>query len=376
AILVAFRLWSGRAAAPETGPSERRAPVAVAPIERGPITLRRTFTGALEAWSSFTVAPKVAGRIKEITVDISDPVERGQIVARLDDAEYVQDVAQAAADLTVAQAMLAEAASLAEVATREIERLDGLRTSGFATESAYETAEAERLARVAQVKVAEAQITRAEAALASARIRLGYTSIGADWIETSDRRVVSERFLDEGDTVSASTPILGVVDIDRMIAVIHVTERDYSQLHEKQEATLVTDAFPGETFSGSIARIAPVFQDETRQARVEVLVPNKDRRLKPGMFVRVSLVLDHKDDTTTVPEAALTRREGKEGVFVVDEAGETVRWVPVGTGLTDGERVEVFGEGLTGRVVVLGQQLVDDGSAITIPETNGALPAQ
>jgi multidrug efflux pump subunit AcrA (membrane-fusion protein) len=76
-------------------------PVAVVPVERGPIALRRTFSGALEAAAQFVVAPKVAGRVRELAVDLGDAVERGQVVARLDDEELVQAVRQAEADLAV-----------------------------------------------------------------------------------------------------------------------------------------------------------------------------------------------------------------------------------------------------------------------------------
>lgn len=368
ATVIVTVAWRGEKTAAGAGWAERRAPVAVAPIERGSITLRRTFSGTLEANSSFNVASEVSGRIESIAIDIGDAVERGQVVATLEDAEFEQAVAQAEADLAVAQANLVEARSLAEISDREIQRMNDLRAEGYTSQSQLDTVEAESLARQARLKVAEAQITRAQSALKSARIRLGYSSIVAGWDGPGDKRVVAERFFDEGDTVSANSPILRVVDIDRMIAVIFATERDYASLRENQEATFVTDAFPGETFGGSIKRIAPVFRESTRQARVELLVPNPDRRLKPGMFVRAMLTLDHADDTTIVPEAAITRRGDAEGVFLVDESGETVRWAPVQTGLRDSERVEVFGEGLTGRVVVLGQQLIGDNSAIVIPD--------
>jgi RND family efflux transporter MFP subunit len=370
-LLVAFRVASNLLDGTDGDRPERRAPVAIAPIERGPIAQRRTFTGALEAHASFVVAPKVAGRIQRIHVRMSDPVQRGQLLAELDDAEYLQQVAQAEADLAVARASLAEAESLSAIATREIARLEELRGSGYASQAVFETAEAERLAREAQVKVAVAQITRAESALASARIRLGYTRIHADWPDGADSgpRRVAERFLDEGDNVSANTPILRVVDIDPILAVINATERDYARLAPGQEAVLTTDAFPEETFQGSIARVAPVFRETTRQARVELLVPNPDGRLRPGMFARASLVLARNSDSTIVPLSALTRRGDSEGVFVL--AGterDRARWVPVRTGLRDGDRVEVFGEDLEGDVIVLGQQLIDDGSLVRVPE--------
>ena len=94
--------------------------MAVTPIVQDAIVLRRAFTGALEAGASFTVAPKVSGRVETIAVDLADPVRRGQVVAQLDDAEYEQDVAQAQADLAVAEANLEEARSLAAIARREV----------------------------------------------------------------------------------------------------------------------------------------------------------------------------------------------------------------------------------------------------------------
>jgi RND family efflux transporter MFP subunit len=317
--------WRGEKGTANAEWADRRAPVAVAPIERGSITLRRTFSGTLEAYSSFNVASEVSGRIESIAIDIGDPVERNQVVATLEDAEFEQAVAQADADLAVAQANLVEARSLAEISDREIQRMDDLRVEGFTSQSQLDTVEAESLARQARLKVAEAQITRSQSALKSARIRLGYSTVVAGWDGPGDERVVAERFFDEGDTVSANSPILRVVDIDRMIAVIFVTERDYASLHDNQEATFVTDAFPGETFAGSIKRIAPVFREATRQARVELLVPNPGRRLKPGMFVRAMLTLDHVDDTTIVPEAAITRRGDAEGVRSAPGNAPTLR---------------------------------------------------
>jgi multidrug efflux pump subunit AcrA (membrane-fusion protein) len=95
------------------------APVEVAAVSRGPLTLRRTFNGTLKARAEFMVAPKVAGRIEKIFVNLADQVERGQVVAELDNDEYVQAVAQARADLAVARANLAEAKSALEQAERE-----------------------------------------------------------------------------------------------------------------------------------------------------------------------------------------------------------------------------------------------------------------
>ena len=341
-------------------------PVEVADIERGPIERRRAFTGTLEARAGFVVAPKVGGRIEEIGVDLADTVTRGQLVAKLDDAEFVQAVAQVQADWAVAKANLAEARSLLEIAERELERIEQLRQRGVASASQQDTAKADQLAKQAHVEVTRAQLTRAEAELEASRIRLGYTQVAADWRGGTDQRVVAERYVDEGETVSANAPLLRIVEIDPVTAVFFVTERDYALLKPEQIATLRTDAFPGENFQGRIARIAPVFLESTRQARVEVWLDNPGLRLKPGMFVRATVVLDRVAETTIVPEQALVRRDGRDGVFVLDADGKSVSWRDVAVGIRQGDKVQVEGERLGTRVVTLGQQLLDDGSEVSV----------
>jgi RND family efflux transporter MFP subunit len=344
------------------------APVEVAEIEQGPIELRRTYSGTLEALAKFVVAPKVSGRVERLSVDISDPVRRGEVVAELDNDEYVQAVAQARADLAVAKANRAEAESALKIADRDLERVGTLRKRGVASESQFDTAAANRLAKQVQLEVARAQVTRAKSALETANIRLGYTKITADWTSGDEHRVVAERYVDQGETVSANTPLLLIVEIDPITGVIFVTEKDYARLKPGQLVTLTTDAFPGERFEGRIDRIAPVFREATRQARVELTIDNPQRRLKPGMFIRAEIVLEQVPLATIVPEQALTKRDDRTGVFLVDDDGQTVTWRDVTVGITEGGRVQVEGEGLTGRVVTLGQQLVSSGSRITIPD--------
>jgi RND family efflux transporter MFP subunit len=237
----------------------------------------------------------------------------------------------------------------------------------MSSESQFDAVQADQLTKAAQVKVAEAQRTRAEAALESAKIQLGYTKVTADWSGGSDQRVVAERFVDEGETVSANTPLLSIVELDPVTGVIFVAEKDYARLRRDQPVSLATDAYPGEHFQGRIDRIAPVFRQATRQARVELVIENPEHRLKPGMFIRATVVLDRMSEATIVPEQALATRDDRIGIFVVSEDSRSVAWREVTVGIREGNRVQVTGEGLTGRVVTLGQQLVNDGSAITIP---------
>jgi RND family efflux transporter MFP subunit len=362
----AYTAWQGQI---DNGVARqaRPAPVAVAPVEHGPIAAYRTFSGELAALAEFVVAPKVAGRVEAVLVNIGDTVRRGQVVAELDDDEYVQAVAQAQADLAVARANRSEAQSLLEIADREFKRTQSLRRRGIASESELDAARQDLLAKRARVTVAEAQVAKFAAALESANIRLGYTRVTAGWSGDDDERIVAERYVDEGQTLAANAPMLMIVKLNPILGVVFVTERDYGYMRNGQPVSLTTDAYPDETFTGRIVRIAPIFRQATRQARIEMSIDNTAYRLKPGMFIRARVELRRVAEAVIVPEQALTERNDRTGVFLVAADGRSVVWREVTVGIRDGDRVQVEGRGLEGRVVTLGQQLVKDGSPITIP---------
>lgn len=346
--------------------AQQPVPVEVARIEHGPIALKRSFSGELEALAEFVVAPKVSGRVERVLVNIADTVRRGQVVATLDNDEYVQAVAQARADLAVARANLSEAESAREISQREFKRTESLLKRGIASDSEFDAAKQARLAKQAQLSVAEAQIMKYASALETANIRLGYTQVTAGWSGVDDQRVVAERYVDEGQTVAANTALLMIVDLDPIIGVVFVTERDYAHMQPGQLVSLTTEAYPGEAFTGRIVRIAPVFRTATRQARIEMTIDNPQHRLKPGMFIQASVELSRVADAVIVPEQALTERNDRTGVFLVSEDEKSVLWREVTVGIREGQRVQVEGQGLTGRVVIIGQQLVKDGAPITI----------
>ena len=362
-----FGQFQDRAGTSKRGRALRPVPVEVVPIQRGPIVLRRIFSGELEALAEFVVAPKVSGRVERVHVNIADTVKRGQVVAELDNDEYVQAVAQARADLLVASSNLSEAGSVLQIANREFKRTQALLKRGIASSSDFDAVRQDQLAKQAQLKVAEARVTKAETSLETTKTRLGYTKVTAGWTGGDKQRIVAERYVDEGQTVAANAPLLLIVELHPIVGVVFVTERDYARMKSGQLVSLTTDAYPGERYTGRIDRIAPIFRKSTRQARIEITVDNPQHRLKPGMFIRATVVLAQVQETTIVPEQALTIRDDKSGVFLVSEDGRSVAWREVKVGIREGDRVQVEGEGLSGRVVTLGQQLVNNGSPITIP---------
>ena len=274
------------------------APVEVVPIENGLIRSMRTYSGSLEAGALFDVAPKVSGRLDSIRVDLGDGVVPGQVLATLEDDEFRQMLAQAEAELRVAEANLQEANNALLTAERSAERSKSLNERGIASDASLDDAQQGLAAGRARQLVAEAQKQRAEAALAEANIRLGYTEIVARWPGDDTRRVVAERFVDAGQLVGSNDPVMQIVDIDTLTAVFFVTERDYRGLAVGQPVDLATDAWPEQVFVGEIARIAPVFRSSSRQAR---------RRLTHGSIPRCARV-DRSTERLSAMQRSKARR--------------------------------------------------------------------
>lgn len=325
--------------------------------------------------------------------------EKVRLDAALEDEELAQKVLQAEAELGIAKANVEECISNLNVAEREFERAKALRGKTIMSQSGLDEAEARYLAERARKQVAEAQVTEKEAALKSARVRLSqtqknarvnelllaqsqvaqqeaavksaevqlsYTRIHAEWEGGSDVRYVGERFVDGGVMLTSNTPILNVVDISRLRAFIYVIERDYPLMKIGQDAVIMIDAYPDKTFSGRIARISHVLQETSRQALVEVEIPNEDLLLKPGMFARLEIEFAEHESAVVIPRAALVRYRDQQGVFSVDENGQTVKFIPVRSGIVTTNLIEILEPPLTGMVVTLGHHLLSDGASIFV----------
>lgn len=351
--------------------------VEVAPVSRGALRDLGSYTGTLTARTRVAVSAKISGRLNRLLVDIGDPVRSGQLLAVLEDDEYRQAEIQAQADLQVARANLEEARSALTMAERNLERARALHQSGIQSDAQLDQVTAAYDSQQARFHVAEAQVANREAALASARVRLSYTRIAASWDRGRPVRYVGERFADEGALLAANAPILSVIELQPITAVFHVTDREYFRLKPGQAAIVRNSAFPGKSFAGRIERIAPLLQEASRQARVEIEVDNPERLLKPGMFVNVEIEFARRAGVTVVPFNALAKRGGQEGVFRVADDGQTARFLPVRTGIVEEGRVEIVEpKDLAGRVVVLGHYLLETQGRIILPEAeNGGPPA-
>ncbi len=370
-IAAGVVLWLDRDA-PATGAtpaaSVRPVPVETAETEARDLVRRLYVSGSLEASSRLEITPRVGGRIAEIAVDIGDAVEPGDLLLKLDAEEFQQELLQSQAELAVAQSSLAEARESLNAARRALARTRELRSQGIASAAELEAAESQAVLQQTRVDLAQSQLRQRTAALRSAEIRVSYARIEADW-QGHGTRHVAERMADPGTVISVNTAVLALVALDPLRAVALVTEADYGRLRTGQTVRLRSAAWPEDFFHGTVARIAPEFREASRQARVEIEVPNADSRLRPGMFVEIAIDLERRDQMQSVPRDALLQRATGFVVFSIDTEVDPpiARRHRVTPGIRDGDWVEILEPELPRTVVTLGQHLLSDGNPVRLP---------
>ena len=352
-LLFAWRLCSGKDKDAQQGGGPQAVAVETAPVEVMDLEDSATFSGNLRAANSYILAPKVAGQLVQLNANIGDTVSRGQVIAVLDDVIFRQEFNKAKANLEQAASAMAEA-------EKALEQSRTLLAKSYIPQSEFDRVNAQYISEQAKYQVALAGKNAAETQLANTRVK-------ADWSGGGSARVIGERFADAGQLLNSGSPLVSVLDIGTLVAEIDVIESDYTRVKVGQPASISSDSWPGEEFSGRIARVAPMLKEESRQARVEIEVANPGLKLKPGMYARARITWQIKPQATAVPSAAIYKHKGEEGVFLVDKASSKVSFIPVEKGIVTTKYVEILSPALSGEVVTLGQDQLDDGREIILP---------
>jgi RND family efflux transporter MFP subunit len=361
----AFRLyqeWPASEAAAAGGPEFTFArTVGAARAEIGSVRQVATLVGSLRAEETVDVSPRgVNGRIVAVNVDLGDRVVAGDVLARLEDDEIQQQVQQSEASLEVSRSLVQQRELELRNQQAILDRAKGLAEQGLISAEELEQSQTRFDVARAQLSLVEAQLNQAQAGLRELRIRLDQTRIQAP-ISGS----VGRRFVDPGAQVSSGTPIVTLVKLDSMELIANVPERDVVKLQVGTTGQVFVDALPGRVFEGRVARISPLLDPQTRTARVEIVIPNRDGALSAEMFARVELELAARLQTLRVPRAALAVKGDVTGVYLVD--GDVARFQPIQTGLVQEDWVEItqgLQEGDT--VVTLGANLLNDGDRIRV----------
>lgn len=372
-------------------------PVEFAVVKRAPVSEQILVVGNLIGAATVQVVPRVNGRLATVNVQLGDSVRRGQTVAKVEDMEIQEQVRQAEAAFKVAQATIRQRDADLKLAKTNKERSESLYTRQLLPQQTYDDTVARLEAAQAQNDLANAQFEQAKARLEELRITLQNTII-----QSPVDGFVGKRFSDPGAFVGPNSPVVSVVDIRTVRMVANLVEKDMKRVPVGTVAAVEVDAFPGEKFSGRVSRVAPVFDPATRTAEMEIEIPNGTFRLKPGMYSRVQLVVDSRANALTVPRNALVELDGKAGVFVANTAGGsgggnasrgqgpaqgqvaatgtqgqapasmTARFLPVQTGIRDGEHIEITSGLQDGtRVITTGAGALKDGDRIVAATPEG-----
>ena len=199
-----------------------------------------------------------------------------------------------------------------------------------------------------------------EAAFNLASLELDYTQIRAP-IDG----VIAERFVKIGNTISEGEALFRVTSLDPLVAYLHVPEREYRNIAAGQPVGIEIDALRGETIIAAVSRVSPIVDPQTGTFKITVEISDEKRRMKPGMFGRVSVIYDVHENALQIPRSALVENEGASSVFVVEDDRAVRRAVDTGYG-NQGMVEVVSGLQEGDQVVTVGQASLKQDSRVTV----------
>jgi len=186
-------------------------------------------------------------------------------------------------------------------------------------------------------------------------------------VDSTIAGVVKSVLIQEGATANPGVPLFQIVDMDVVEVVVDVPEKRIGQVRMGQSVEISVVSYPDRVFYGTIDRLSPVVDPASRSLETRIRVVNRGYQLKPGMFAEASIILRQRVDALTVPLAALVDREGRRTAFVIE--GDVAREVKPEIAFVQGERAVVDSGIAEGdRVVVIGQQSLSGGDAVTVAE--------
>ncbi len=378
-ILVAILLTAGftiynlipRGPDAETTPAEERVPVTVAPAAMHSLSYVLEQTGDVQPWGMVNIFSKVPGKIiEQILVEQGDAVRQGDPVAILERDLIDAQLAEARAGLTAAEANLGQVEANLEALAKDRTRLENLLRERAVARQKVDHIQAQYNAAVEQRAVAQAQIEKSRAVIRQLTVLSTHHTLRA-----SIDGIVAQRYLDVGNMTAPGVPLFSLVD-DRTVKVVTtVTEKDWPAVQKGMVAEVQVDAHPGEIFQGRVALVSPLVDPATRTARVEIHVPNPERRLAGGMFANVRLMLGARD-ALIVPADAIQRLPGTGQPYVYVVADETAHVRNVVTGMHQGDTVAIESGLAAGEVVVVrGQNRLREGRPVTLAAPDSAASA-
>jgi len=316
-------------------------PVETITPTRNDIDATYSGTAPVEAFADAKVIAKVGGEIVNILAEEGDDVSAGQILAELDGDRLGLESQQAKANLSKLQ--------------RDFQRNLDLKDKGLISTGDFEKIQYEMEALQATYDLAE--------------LEYSYTKIRAP-IDG----VVSRRSIKIGNTIDVNTETFQVTSLEPLVSYLHIPEREFRRIQAGQLAKIVVDALQGTTFDATVARVSPIIDPETGTFKITIEVSDQTRSLKPGMFGRINIVYDRRENVLQIPRSAVIEEGGQSIVFVVDKGIAEKRTIT--TGFSEGGNVEIL-SGLSDNdeIVFIGHINLKNGAKVSVINVNNTTPS-
>jgi HlyD family secretion protein len=359
-----------------------------AAVTRGSLVSTVSATGTLQPVTTVQVGAQVSGIIESLPADFNSIVRKGQVLATLDRSTFASSLEQARASLVNAQAEAERQRVARTAADAALARAQELASRDLLPAQDLQSAQTDSRTAAAQVAGADAKVRQAKAAVDSAQVDLAKTVI----MSPIDG-VVTARNVDVGQTVSASfsAPTLFVIaaDLSKMQVNANVDESDVGQVAAGQAVTFHVDAYPTETFRGTVSEVrldaATVNNVVTYAAIIDA--PNADLTLKPGMTANATIEVARRDNVLRVPSAALRFKPDASvlaqyaggapapnvsaGKIVWVMNGTTIAPVSVQSGASDATNTEVTSPSLSEGAMVVTRAASASSSSSAAPAATG-----
>ena len=328
-------------------------------------------SGSLAPNEQSDVAAETSGKVAAVGVDMGSSVRRGQMIVKLDDADFRIKIQQAQAQLDQAKATLrqneakiglrpgqkfnpenvpevAGAREALDLAEKNLRRYEKLVETGDISRAAYDQQKSQRdqLAEQYQALIHQAQqnyaaVANAQAAVDAAltQVSLAKRNLGYTVVVSPMAGYVSDRPADVGEYVSPQQKVATVVNLNPLRVRIDIPEQAISQIHVGESVSVSVAAYPDRSFSGRVARVSPSVTTASRTLTVEADVENPKAELKPGQFATVRILLPQTEAAVLVPQRSLRAISGSTYVFVIKNGHAEQRLVQ--SGQTEGDLVEL-----------------------------------
>jgi RND family efflux transporter MFP subunit len=320
-------------------------PVNVAPVEQGALELTRPLVATLQAVTRTTVAAEYEGVVQTRTFDAGDSVEKDAVLATVKTDLLDAQIKASQARLKSMSAQLAQAQAELENAQRELGRINELVQQKVAPEKELNDART-------VLEVARAVVTAREAMVAEQEAELSRLLLLMDKSRTLAPMpgVVARRYVEVGQWIRQGDPVADLVQLHPLWVVVGVPETAMGEVSIGDAVNISVDAFPGSRFTAAIEQILPEADQGSRTVPVRIRLSNEDGRLRPGFFVRATLMRKTASDQFLIPRDALVLRPDSAHVVVIRDGAAAI--VPVEVSGASGNRMAVKGELVVGELVV------------------------